>query len=211
MDDHEIWKSISGFERYAVSNLGRIKNNDSEKILSTRKSTNGYLRVNLRKGHVKYEKPTVIHVHRLVAEAFLPPIEGKKCVNHIDGNKINNCVDNLEWVTNRENTMHAIKTGLMTPDYSEMNKKSRVKSNAAHNTRRYRQKMQMINQMLGQTRPVLQISIDTGEVLQEHVNCNEAARFLFGEGTTKDRLISRCARGKCKSAYCFLWRYKEGE
>ena len=107
--------------------------------------------------------------------------------------------------------MHAIKTGLMTPDYSEMNKKSRVKSNAAHNTRRYRQKMQMINQMLGQTRPVLQISIDTGEVLQEHVNCNEAARFLFGEGTTKDRLISRCARGKCKSAYGFLWRYKEGE
>ena len=211
MAELEIWKNISGYERYEVSNLGRVRNNKSGKILSMRKAENGYLRVNLRKGNVKYEKPTVIHVHRLVAEAFLAPIVGKNCVNHIDGDKENNCVDNLEWVTNKENTMHAIKTGLMVPDYSEMNKKSRIKSNAAHNTKQYRQKMQMVNQMTGQTRPVLQINIDTGETLQEYINCTEAARSLFGEETIKDRLISRCARGKCKSAYGFLWKYKEGE
>lgn len=211
MRKQELWKNIPGYERYAVSNLGRVKNNISGKLLNMRKAKNGYMRVNLRKGNVKYEKPTVTHVHRLVAEMFLTPITGKNCVNHIDGDKENNCVDNLEWVTSKENTMHAIKVGLMNPDYSEMNKKSRIKSNAAHNTKQYRQKMQMVNQMTGQTKPVSQISIDTGEILQEYVNCNEAARFLFGEGTTKDRLISRCARGKCKSAYGFLWKYKEDE
>lgn len=211
MTESEIWKNISGYERYSVSNFGRVKNNISGKVLKTRKSRNGYLRVNLRKGNIKYEKPFVAHVHRLVAMAFLPAIEGKECVNHIDGNKVNNYASNLEWVTSRENTMHAIENGLMNPDYSEMNKRSRQKSDAAHNTIRYREKMQAINQATEQTRPVMQIDMSTKRVLREYINCNEAARVLFGEGTAKDRLISRCARGKCKSAYGFAWKYKEGK
>lgn len=208
MKEQEIWKSISGYERYAVSSLGRVRNNVSGKILNTRKASNGYLRVNVRKGDIKYEKPTVLHVHRLVAEAFLPTIEGKNYVNHIDGNKENNRLSNLEWVTSKENTAHAIQNGLMNPDYSEMNRRSRKASNAAHNTKLYRDKMQKINQDLGRTKVVQQIDIVTGRILHEYLNCYEAARQLFGEGTTNDRLISRCARGKCKSAYGFAWKYK---
>lgn len=211
MPEQEIWKDIPGYERYAVSNMGRVRSNISGKILSQRRAGNGYLRVNLRKGNIKYEKPTVMHVHRLVAESFLSSIKGKTCVNHIDGNKTNNHVDNLEWVTSKENTAHAIRNGLMNPNYSGMNEKSRVKSKVSHNTKLYREKMQKINQMIGQTRPVLQIDIKSGEVLQEYINCNEAARTLFGEGTTNDRLISRCARKKCRSAYGYFWRYKGSE
>lgn len=210
MAEHEIWKEIPKYERYAVSNLGKVRSNISGKILSERKDRNGYLRVNLRKGNVRYEKPTVMHIHRLVAETFLIPIEGKTCINHIDGNKRNNCADNLEWVTNKENTAHAIQHGLMNPDYSGMNKKSREASKASHKTKAYREKMQKVNQITGQTKIVLQIDIVSGEVLREYINCYEAARSLFGEGTTKDRLISRCARGKCKSAYGYFWKYKEG-
>lgn len=106
----EIYKKIKGFERYSVSNLGNVRSDISGKILSQRKASNGYLRVNLRTGKIAYEKPTVIHVHRLVAEAFLPPIAGKTYVNHIDGNKENNNVQNLEWCTPQENSEHAYKT-----------------------------------------------------------------------------------------------------
>ena len=110
----EIYKKIKGFERYSVSNLGNVRNDISGKILSQRKASNGYLRVNLRTGKISYEKPTVVHVHRLVAETFLPTISGKNYVNHIDGNKENNRAQNLEWCTPQENSEHAYKTN---PDY----------------------------------------------------------------------------------------------
>lgn len=212
MAEREIWKNIPHYERYAVSNLGNVKSNISGEILNTRKAKNGYLRVNLRKGNLKYEKPFVVHVHRLVAEAFLSPVEGKMCVNHIDGNKANNRADNLEWVTNKENTIHAIRNGLMSFNCSGLtSEESRKASQAAHNTKSYREKMQKVNQRIGLTKTVLQIDVESGKILCEYINCHEAARSLFGEGTTKDRAISRCARGKCKSAYGYYWRYKESD
>lgn len=211
MPKQEKWKIIKEYDRYSVSNLGRIKNNKSGQIISARKARNGYLRVDLRKGNIKYEKPTVKSVHRLVAEAFIKRLSGKNYVNHIDGNKENNHVNNLEWVTSKENTKHAIEYGLMNPDYKDMNIKSREKSNEAHNTKEYREKMQKINQQKGQTKIVIQLDKETRKTLKEFINCREAARYLFGEGTQKDRLISRCARGKCKSAYGYCWEYKEND
>lgn len=102
----EVFKTIKGFERYSVSNQGRVINSETGKVLSQRKASNGYLRVNLRKGNIKYEKPHVASVHRLVAEAFLERIPGKDYVNHKDLNKENNNVKNLEWCTAKENSQH---------------------------------------------------------------------------------------------------------
>jgi hypothetical protein len=110
----EVYKQIKEFPRYAVSNFGNVKNIKTGKVLNQRKASNGYLRVNLRKGNIPYEKPTVIHTHRLVAEAFLEPIQGKNYVNHIDGNKENNNQFNLEWCTPQENSIHAYNK---FPDY----------------------------------------------------------------------------------------------
>lgn len=105
----EIWKDIKGWEGlYQVSNLGRVKSlnynkEKTSKVLRTKKAR-GYDRVCLcRKGYHKY-----ISVHRVVAMMFVPNPDNKPEVNHIDGNKSNNTVNNLEWVTSRENTRHSI-------------------------------------------------------------------------------------------------------
>ena len=124
----EIWKDIKGYEGYyQVSNLGRIKSLGryifiirnrgrqtynqivKEKILKTYKSSNGYLLVFLKKNN----KTKSLFVHRAVATAFIPNIENKPQVNHKDGNKQNNCLDNLEWATHSENMQHAWKHHLI--------------------------------------------------------------------------------------------------
>lgn len=108
----EIWKPIAGFEGlYEVSDLGRVRslkrNTTSGKVL-TPGLTRGYKCVVLSK-HGKHHNA---RVNRLVAEAFIPNPEGKKEVNHIDGNKANNLPENLEWATASENAKHAILMGL---------------------------------------------------------------------------------------------------
>ena len=203
------FRTIKGFERYSVSKDGTVINNMSGIVLSQREATNGYMRVNLRKGDEPYEKPKTRAIHRLVAEAFIPVVPGKAYVNHIDGNKHNNDVSNLEWCTASENISHAIKNGLLCPDYQKMHRLAYEKNRKSHQTTEYRRKMQKINTELGLTIEVLQIDKD-GRILNRFKNCYEAARFLFGENKNKDRLISRCARGKCKSAYGFKWAYEGG-
>ncbi len=103
----EIWKDIEGYiGLYQVSNLGRVKSKRG--VLKSQKSNVGYLRYALWKGN----KSKNFSSHRLVAKAFILNPEGKKEVNHIDGNKNNNKVDNLQWITSSENQRHAFDTGL---------------------------------------------------------------------------------------------------
>ena len=112
----EIWKPVKGFENYEVSNLGQVRNLNYHrekkiKILKLRMNKGGYLLVGLCKNSKKHTKL----VHRLVAEAFIPNIDNKPEVNHLDGDKTNNKVENLEWSTRSENMKHAHNTGLIKP------------------------------------------------------------------------------------------------
>lgn len=113
----EVWKDIKGYEGYyQVSNLGRVKSLDRNIHYSngyTRRHFGKMMRPHLNKGYlsVKLKKNTkAAHgkIHRLVAQSFIPQISlSKDQVNHIDGNKLNNRVDNLEWCTLQENHKHA--------------------------------------------------------------------------------------------------------
>ncbi len=112
----EIWKDIKGYEGlYEVSNLGQIKSfnylrTGKEKILKPLKDKGGYLFVSLYKsGKVKLFK-----IHRLVAQAFIDNPKNKPCINHIDCDRQNNCVNNLEWVTQKENIQYAYKLERIT-------------------------------------------------------------------------------------------------
>lgn len=109
----EIWKDITGYEGlYQVSNLGNVMslnwNHTNTGRLIKPFNNGGYPRVTFRVNGTSKN----FLVHRLVADAFLPNEQGKETVNHIDGDKRNNCISNLEWATRGEQTAHAIKTGL---------------------------------------------------------------------------------------------------
>ncbi len=112
----EIFKDVIGFEgRYEVSNTGLVRGVSSrwgkrESPIYLRQLDNGhgYFEVRLFENGKAWRKT----VHRLVAEAFIPNLKNKELVNHIDGNKWYNNLENLEWATRKENAQHAIKMGL---------------------------------------------------------------------------------------------------
>jgi len=104
----EQWREIENYEDYVISDRGRVYSYYTKKFLKPRKGNSGYFTIILYKNGV-YKNHTI---HRLVALAFIPNPENKRTVNHIDGCKINNFAENLEWNTHAENNKHAFDNGL---------------------------------------------------------------------------------------------------
>ena len=119
----EQWKVVKGFENYLVSSLGNVKtiNGKLKKVVYDSKNDYGYVEL------WKNNKGKKFRIHRLVAETFIPNTLGKEQVNHIDGDKKNNCVSNLEWVTPEENIRHAIENDLSSIKYGSKNLSSKLK------------------------------------------------------------------------------------
>lgn len=103
----EQWKHVLN-GKYEVSNTGKVRNSKTKKILSTDFPSFPYCKLNYRQDGKAKSKL----VHRLVAKAFIPNPKNKSFINHLDGNKKNNNVSNLQWVTRQENEDHAFETGL---------------------------------------------------------------------------------------------------
>lgn len=118
--EDENWKPIKGYENsYLISNYGRVFSMKSNIVLKQQKHSSGYKTVALSKnGKLKSQ-----YIHRLVMKSFKPNGE-KETVNHIDGDKCNNHVSNLEWSSYKENNIHAIKTGLITTEHRRNHKGS---------------------------------------------------------------------------------------
>lgn len=106
----EIWRNLIYQNKdygylLEVSIFGNIRNKHTKHIYKLHPNTNGYLTVNISLGS-RNNKKTFL-VYKAVAETFIPNLENKPQVNHKDFNKTNNNADNLEWVTNQENCIHA--------------------------------------------------------------------------------------------------------
>lgn len=126
----EIWKPVVGYEGlYEVSNLGNVKSVD--KVVQTKRGSRHYPERRLSEwvDHKNYKtvllckngKQRTTKVHRIVAEAFIENPLGYKQINHIDCDKRNNNVSNLEWCNNSRNQKHAYEHGLNTPRQGELN------------------------------------------------------------------------------------------
>jgi DNA-binding transcriptional regulator YiaG len=136
--EYEVWKDVVGFEGfYQVSNKGRVKSLNrytnhnyggqalkKSKILKIQNYKNGYTYVHLM--NLSYHKK--VKIHRAVAEAFIPNPENKETVNHIDGDKSNNDISNLEWATWTENNNHARINKLNIPAVGEKIFQSKLKT-----------------------------------------------------------------------------------
>ena len=99
----EVWKVLDLYPKYSISSLGRLKRNFDNKIINGYKNKKGYIRFDL----CVDGKRIVKHAHRLVAESFIDNIDNKPYINHKNGIKTDNRVENLEWCTPKENSTHA--------------------------------------------------------------------------------------------------------
>ena len=175
----ETWKDIQDYEGlYQISNFGRVKSLRSKgKFLNPLPSTSGYSKVQLYKNGKSRDS----YIHILVATAFLPKSDNKQEVNHKDGNKRNNNVENLEWVTKSENQKHAIETNLRAA--SPMTGRT-GKNNPNSKT-------------------ILQYNMD-GAFVREWTGIAETARAIHCAPSQ----IFACLSGRRKTGAGFIWRYK---
>lgn len=174
----EHWKVVEGtYGALEVSDLGRAKSNLRDgRILKTSLDRKGYHRLRMTIKRQKY----CFKLHRLVAQAFIPNPDNKPQVNHIDGNKDNNAASNLEWVTNKENAQHAVRTGLWKSSMKAAKERNKLK-----------------------LKPIIATNISTGQ--QVHfISIGSAERAL---GT---RHITDVLKGKRRQAKGYVFAYKEG-
>ena len=156
LHNNEKAKEVLGFEdRYIITSLGRIYSLKARRFL--RPPRGAYITITL------YDKDRTknVSIHRLVASAFIENIENKKYVNHIDGNKHNNIVSNLEWVTNSENSLHAFSNGLRK---SSEKQREWARCHAKDLHKKTRKKIKQIN--------------NNGEVVMEYESIRAAARAM---------------------------------
>lgn len=168
----EVWKNTK-YEGYRVSNIGRVMGIRTENAMKLNLLKNGYYSVG-----IIAEKRKTCYVHRLMAEAFLERIDGKNFVNHKNGIKTDNRIENLEWCTQKENMKHARDLGLA---YGHL---------------------VGVPSMLEATRkPVIKICKNTGNVIESFNSLNECMRI------TGLSSVRYCVVGKQKETGGYFWAY----
>ena len=181
----EIWKDIPNYGGlYQISNTGKIKSlnynrTHKEKVLKPMLCYGNYYTVTLYKNKIK----EVFLVHRLVALTYIQNSQKKEYVNHKDGNKLNNNVNNLEWVTPSENNIHAFKMGLnKSPTKGKFGKDNHL------------------------SKKVYQLNKENAII-----NCFFGLREAERITGINHVLISRCCKNKIKTAGGYKWKYVENE
>lgn len=187
-NSNEIWKDIKGYEGfYQISNFGNVRSLDRKikyknnyrlfygrnliKIVDTK----GYYFVNLKKNSHNEIK----RIHRLVAEAFIENPNKFPCINHIDGNKQNNHIDNLEWCSYKHNINEAFRLGLNRYTHKENFKYENKKK-------------------------IIQYDLNFNIVKKWESICEAARKTNISQSN-----ISRCCNNKQKTAKKYIWKFEE--
>lgn len=188
----ELWKPIKNYPNYQVSNLGRVKSKEryvntvyeakrkiKERILKLILNNKGYYVVYL---YNEKGKSTPKSVHRLVASTFLENINNYPVINHIDGNKLNNRLENLEWCTQSHNIKESYRLGLEKPQLTNLGKFGKANKIA---------------------KKIKQIDLKTNEIINYFYGTLEAERTTG----INFRNIHKCLKNERKSAGGYKWRY----
>jgi hypothetical protein len=217
----EIWKDIQGYEGlYQVSNLGRIKSlgrtikrigpkgkifdrTYPEKVLKYGKDKKGYYRTVLSLDGIN----TTVKVHRIVAQTFIPNPENKPQVNHIDGNKTNNRIDNLEWCNNQENQDHSWKTGLR--------KRGKEHWSYGKQPQGFKKYYETHKGIRHPSYGVRGIKNSNSKKVIQYDKCGNYIRQwnsmadIYRELKISTGCVCNCCKGKRKTAGGYVWKYKE--
>lgn len=208
----EIWKDIDGYEGlYKVSSYGNVLSlkycgSNRKHLLAPNIDHRGYLMAHLS----KRGKTKTFKIHRLVASAFIPNPDNLPQVNHKDGDKLNNCVDNLEWCTCSYNVKHAYDTGLSMP-YWKGKKRDPLLIEKLRNTHiGKKQDKEWIQKRTGKqkgenhpyAKKVTQYDLQ-GNFIREYNLVKEAAEA----NGLKLNNVSACLRGKSKTSGGYIWKY----
>ena len=181
-DVHETerFAPIEGFPDYQITSHGRVFSLKYGKMkeLKQRKDRNGYMQVVLCKNGKKYGKS----VHRLVAQAFIPNPDSKTDTNHVDENKSNNCVSNLEWMSHKENLNHGTRNERASKTLSDGRFKG---SNHPY------------------SKSVIGFKIN-GCDIKYYKYMRECEKDGFSQGN-----ISSCCNGRLKSTKGYVWCYAD--
>lgn len=182
MSKIEEWKDIEGYSNYQVSNFGRVKSLKfgKEKILKLCKNKKGYLNVGLLKNGIR----KTFTVHKLVALAFISNPNNLPQVNHKNEIKTDNRIENLEWVSPKENV-----------NYGTRNERASEARKGLHRTEETKQKM---------SKPIIQYTKE-GVFIRYWGSAKSASTELkISNGS-----ITKCCKGKLKTCGGFIWKYKE--
>lgn len=182
-----MWKTINGFENYEINQFGQIKNKLSGMLKRHTTAKNGYPTVTLYKNN----KGKRFYIHRLIAIYFIPNPNNLPTVNHKDGNKLNNEVNNLEWVSYSLNNKHAYEKGLKI-----VTKKMLDHAKTLNNS-------MLQNNPYGANRKPIIATINGVE--KEFPNVEIAAKELNFHRCSIDRVL----KGARKSARGINFKYKE--
>lgn len=194
--EEEIWKDIKGFDNYQISNLCRVKNVKFNRFVKPLLDKHGYTCVNLYKdGKMKH-----LLLHRLLAIAFIPNPENKPCVDHINTDRTDNRIENLRWVTNKENHNNPL---------SLVNHANASRGRVVSEEQKKRQSEKMKGRFKGVrkfSKKIIQLTLD-GNFVREWDSIKDAADSF---GVTSSA-IWNCLNGKSqvKSIKGFIWRYKK--
>jgi hypothetical protein len=188
----EIWRDLPGYEQYyQVSNFGKLRSKPRRvkcgngyytkpaKELKLQINNHGYLYFQV-KADGEHKK---LYIHRAVCMAFIPNINKKPYVNHMDSNPLNNNVSNLEWVTHKENVHHAMNAGRFKDSFSKTVEKFK-------------------GTIEEKQIPVIGTNIDTGEKIK-FKSINEAGRHFNNRAGD----ICKCCKGERITAQGYKWEY----